>query len=192
MLYYVPQLIWEYNLNKVQGFEYFTNQYLAAKIRAYSFLEHGEGAILKGVTNAINVCLDAMNSFGFGKFEARKINEKEKFLNIIVESTLGRNIKFNFGHQPQPVDFMYAGLFAGALEFYAKDRIYGVEINCIAEKETPSCEFIAGSKEKVFRYVNEFAPEKKEWVNKVVSETEKKENKLLPSGIKDYARHIIK
>jgi len=192
VLYFVPELIWENYLNQKEfGLSYQINMYLAGKIRSYTFLENGEGVLLKGVPRAVNVCIDAMNSFGFGKFEAKKISESEKFLYITCKSSIARSIKNTFGHQTTPVDFMYAGLFAGALEYYAKERIYCIETNCISQKETPSCEFIAGTEQKIIEYLEKFSPNKIDYAKKLIAEIGKKENKLVPNGMSDISKLTI-
>lgn len=183
VFYFTPQLVNEHEANWiVNGLRYGCAQYAAAKYEGYRFVEnHGIG-MLKTLTPVVKLSLEVLQNFGWGRLKTYRVDEKKGFMVITGKSTIAEELKRRSRPQDHPIDFMLGGLFAGALEYFSKERVFTVEIMCCSQKDKQSCTFVSGTPENIYSYVEDFAPEMMNWAKQVIGETRKIEDKIKESG----------
>ena len=160
VLYFVPQLAHEFlSYKNLFGTDYCVNSFLLGRETGVHFVETHAVPMKKMLTPVVALSCDILGTFGFGKFRTLKVEEKDRFMVVVGNSTIGTEIKKSFGGSLEPVDFSLGGVFAGALQYFSKMLVYAVEIRCCAQKDVSECVWVCGSEEKIESYVKEFSPE---------------------------------
>lgn len=176
--YFMPHLATEFlTLKRTLGLKYCAAQFIAGREKGKSFVTKHGVPLKKILTPVVQISCDVLNTFGFGTFRTLKVDDKTGFMVLAGKSTFGDEIKRNFELSEIPVDFMLGGLFAGAAEFFMKDRRYAVETRCVAQKDVQECVWVIGTEKQIKEYVEKFSPESKEWANKILEEIKLIESK---------------
>jgi len=180
VFYFVPQLIEEYRfLDNAFGLDYGATEFLASKFSGKNFVKQHGIPLKKNLNSVVDLSCKILNAFGWGLFKTVKVDEKRKFL--LVESSLStfsEELKKRHGPQENPSDWMLLGLFAGATEQYCGGKIYGVEINCIVQKDMKTCAYLCGEEKPIKEYTQRFSPKKLPWVEKVIKKEKEIEQRL--------------
>jgi hypothetical protein len=181
VLYFLPHLAKEYvHLSQVFGLDYGIAEFLASKFMGGDFVQTHGIPLKKTLVNVVDISCKVLNAFGWGKFKTIKVDEDKNFMLLEAESsTFAQEVKNRYGPQKYPVDWMLAGLFAGAQEYYTKRKTYAVELNCMAQKNTKKCVFLCTSEENIVKYTKKFSPEKVMWTIDMVKRAKKIEKKVV-------------
>jgi len=177
--YFMPHLATEFlTCKKAFGLKYCAAMFLAGRERGKLFVKKHGVPLKKILTPVVQISCDVLNTFGFGSFRTLKVDDKDGFMVLLGKSTLANEVKKNFETSPEPVDFMLGGLFAGAAEYFMKDKRYAVETRCAAQKDVQECVWVIGREDQIRRYVTKFSPESKEWTDAILKEIKTLEEKL--------------
>ena len=179
MVFYVTShLAREFTYNRnLFGVSYCINMFLAGRDRGLEFVQKHGIPLKKMLTPVVQISCDLLNTFGFGVFRTIKVDSKEGFMVVVGKSAIAQEIKKNFNCSEEPVDFMLGGLFAGAAEYFMKERRYAVETICAAQSEIQECVWVIGTQEQIINYVKNISPERLDWTNKILDEVKSAENK---------------
>ena len=179
-LYFVPQLVAEYfYLKKIFKLDYEVAEFLASKYSGKNFVESHGIPLQKSLLGVVDISCKVLNAFGWGSFKPIKVDENKKFL--LIESSLSNfaeELKKRFNPQQNPCDWMLLGLFAGATEHYCGGVIYGVELNCICQKDTKKCAYLCGTEEAIIEYTKKFSLSQLAWVEEVIKKEKEMEQRL--------------
>jgi len=169
--YFMPHLATEFiTCKKVFDLKYCAAMFLAGRERGKNFVEKNGVPLKKILTPVVQLSCDVLNTFGFGTFRTLKVDDEKGFMVLSGKSTFADEIKKNFAISDIPVDFMLGGLFAGATEYFMKEKRYAVETRCTAQKDVQECVWVIGTEEQIIDYVQKFSPESKEWTTQILKE----------------------
>ncbi len=178
-LYFMPQLATEFLTNrKVFGLRYCATTFIAGKETGCSFVEKHAIPLKKIITPVVQLSCEILGNFGFGTFRTIKVDEKEGFMVVVGTSTLGTVIKKRMKPIEEPVDAALTGIFAGAIQFFTKEPIYGVETRCVAQKDILECVWVIGREENIRYYLEQISPESINWMEKWIDEIKKVEKEV--------------
>ena len=178
VFYFVPHLNREFSINYgVYGLDYCSNLFIAGRRQGNTFVKQHGIPLMKSLTQVVKISCEILNMFGFGIIKTIKVDDKNGFMILAGKSALAEDMKSRGGSKI-PVDFMLAGLFAGAAEYYTKKQMYAVEITCAAQTNVQECTWAIGSKESIFRYVKQFSPDRLDWAKSVIDNIKMVEVKL--------------
>lgn len=178
--YFIPHLVEEYHcFNKVFGLDHAIALFLASKFSGKNFVKEHGIPLQKNLAGVVDISCKVLNAFGWGSFRTVKVDENKKFL--LVESSLStfsEELKKRHGPQENPADWMLLGLFAGATEHYCGGKIYGIELNCISQRDMKTCAYVCGVENQIKEYVEKFSPKQVSWVTTVLGKEKELEQRL--------------
>ena len=159
-------LIEEFRLHKsIDTKNYESISYLSFKESNYMFTHTNFFKFAKNLEQVQEVSRNVFYTIGWGEVEFMKTSKEMDFVLIRGKNiAFSEEIKNKFGAQKEPVDFMAAGIFAGAWQAFSNKTIHCIEVSCRAQKDSMDCQFVASTEDKILKYISEFAPER---LNKV-------------------------
>jgi len=180
VLHFLPHMVSRYVcLDKVFGADHGLVEFLASKRAGHDFVAAHGAKLQKSLVGVVDLSCKVLSAFGWGAFRTIKVDEQNNFMLLEAQrSTFAEEVKARHGPQPEPIDWMLAGLLAGAQEFYTKRKTYAIELNCAAQKDTQRCTFLSTSPEDIVSQTKRFAPEKAKWAADVIVRMQKLEAKV--------------
>lgn len=178
---FLPITAREFLINNEFGREtYSAVIFISARKLGYEFIKHHGIPLMKNWTPIVKLGMEWMNLFGGGTYRTLKADNKEGFLIIAGRSSFGLEMK---AERPSvdPVDFVVGGVVAGTIQYYTKTPVYAVETACIAQKGVQECVWAIGNRENIMEYVRKFSPDKVEWGNRTLDQTEAVEKEVEAS-----------
>jgi predicted hydrocarbon binding protein len=132
----------------------------------------------KSLLSVMDISKQMFYAIGWADVEFVRYDEKENFMLIHAKkSTFAEEIKLRHGIQKDPVDFMMAGIFAGAVQVYSPKgkKIYAIEVRCKAQRDVKECEFVVASEEKIMGFLVKYGKAEQERAKKMISRIKKME-----------------
>ncbi len=173
----------EYLVGKELGPKYPMLMFIAGKKEGYTWVQQHGMPFMKSVTAVVRLGIEILNTFGYGTYRTVKVDDKNGFMVMTGRSTMADDIRL-VRPSAEPVDFMLGGIFAGALQYFAKTPLYAVETSCIAQTGVQECLWVIGSVEAIMAYVHQFSPDKEEWAAYVLGQIREVEKELETKGSK--------
>ena len=169
ILFFLPHLVDEHvRLYQAFGLDCGVLKFLAGKRMGADFIRRHGIPLGKTLTEVVGLSCNVLNAFGWGVFRTVKVDEKQGFMVVEAEhSIFAEELKKRHGPRKEPVDWLLAGLFAGALEHYAGTKIWTVELSCMAEKDVAHCTFLSARAGDLVGCARRMAPGKAKWVSRV-------------------------
>ena len=126
----------------------------------------------KSLLSVMDISKQMFYAIGWADVEFVRYDEKQSFMIIHAnKSTFAEEIKLRHGIQNEPVDFMMAGIFAGAVQVYAPKgkMIYAIEVRCKAQKNVNECEFIVAPEDKIMGFLKKYGKPEQNRAKELIS-----------------------
>ena len=180
VFYFVPHLVYEAKGNRsIFGEDYGASMFLAGRNEGFDFFNKHGIPKNKSIAEVFAMSFDILRTFGWGKFRTLKVDEKKRFIVMVGTSTFANEYKKMYGKTETPIDFMIAGLTAGALRYLTKEQVYSVEVKCCAEENVKNCLFVTGTKDNILSYIKKYAEDRFDLASRLIEKIDDNEKKLV-------------
>lgn len=162
LFYFLPHLVDEYLLGtKCWGLDWGALQFFVGRRAGYQFVKEHGAKLGEELSHVIDASQNVLESLGWGRYSTWRFDKEKMYLLINGStSTVADEIKLKHGPQQIPADFLVSGLFAGAASYYTRKKIYSIEIECRANENIDTCQFVAAEPNKILKYVAMFFPKR--------------------------------